>query len=180
MKKCSKCELEKSLAEFSKDKNKKDGYCCKCKSCYKEYRLINKKHIKTHKHNSYINNKEIIIKRNVNYYRNKYKTDPIFALNMRIRRLIRHTISDFGFTKDSKTQQILGCTFEEFKEHIENQFTEGMNWCNRELWHLDHIYPVSKAVDEDHLIQLNHYTNFQPLWAEDNIRKGNKIPEQFM
>jgi hypothetical protein len=55
-----------------------------------------------------------------------------------------------------------------------------MSWSNRELWHLDHIYPVSKALNEEHLIQLNHYTNFQPLWAEDNIRKGNKIPKEFM
>ncbi len=50
-----------------------------------------------------------------------------------------------------------------------------MNWNNHDLWHLDHIYPVSLAKDENHLIELNHYTNFQPLWAVDNIKKSNKL-----
>jgi hypothetical protein len=50
-----------------------------------------------------------------------------------------------------------------------------MNWDNRKDWHLDHIYPVSLAKDEQELIKLNHYTNFQPLWAIENMSKGNKI-----
>jgi len=53
-----------------------------------------------------------------------------------------------------------------------------MTWENQGLWHMDHIYPVSRATDEEHLIKLNHYTNFQPLWAEDNIKKSNKIIKQ--
>ena len=48
--------------------------------------------------------------------------------------------------------------------------------CTR-YWELDHIYPVSKATSEEHLIQLNHYTNFRPLWFEDNRSKHNKIEE---
>ena len=50
-----------------------------------------------------------------------------------------------------------------------------MNWENQGEWHLDHIYPVSLAKDEQELIKLNHYTNFQPLWAADNLLKGNKV-----
>ena len=50
-----------------------------------------------------------------------------------------------------------------------------MSWENAGQWHYDHIYPVSLAKDEEELIRLNHYTNFQPLWAEDNLRKGSKI-----
>lgn len=42
-------------------------------------------------------------------------------------------------------------------------------------WHLDHIIPISSAKTEEEVIKLNHYTNFQPLWAEDNWNKGNKI-----
>ena len=53
-----------------------------------------------------------------------------------------------------------------------------MNWENAGKWHLDHIYPVSLAKDEEELLKLNHYTNFQPLWAVDNIKKGNKIIEK--
>lgn len=52
-----------------------------------------------------------------------------------------------------------------------------MNWSNQGIWHLDHIKPISLATTEEEVIALNHYTNFQPLWAEDNLRKGNKYEE---
>jgi len=85
------------------------------------------------------------------------------------------SIRNKGYTKKSKTYEILGCTFEEFKLHIESQFTNKMSWDNRSEWHLDHIIPISSAKTEEEVIKLNHYTNFQPLWAIDNLRKGNKI-----
>jgi hypothetical protein len=91
------------------------------------------------------------------------------------RTLISGSFYRKGYTKKSRTYQILGCTFEEFKLHIEKQFTIGMNWENKGKWHLDHIYPISLAKDEEELIRLNHYTNFQPMWAIDNIKKSNKI-----
>ncbi len=109
------------------------------------------------------------------YHRNRMLTDPIYKSSCNIRSLIWISIKNGGFKKTTKTAQILGCSFEEFKIHIENQFTEGMTWNNHGKWHYDHIYPVSKALDEAHLIKLNHYTNFQPLWAVDNIRKSNKV-----
>jgi hypothetical protein len=85
------------------------------------------------------------------------------------------SIKGKGYTKKSKTSEYLGCTFNEFKTYIEEKFIENMSWENRMDWHLDHIYPISLAETEDELIKLNHYTNFQPLWAVDNLRKGNKI-----
>ena len=111
------------------------------------------------------------------YKLNRRKTDPLFALSCRISRLVLMALSTSGYSKKSKTYEILGCTYEEFAAHIESLFQEGMSWDNRNEWHLDHIYPVSKAGDEEHLIKLNHYTNFQPLWAFDNLSKSNKLPE---
>ena len=49
-----------------------------------------------------------------------------------------------------------------------------MNWDNRDKWHLDHIKPISYAKDEKEIIELNHYSNYQPLFAKDNLAKGNK------
>jgi len=109
------------------------------------------------------------------YRKHRRKTDPMFKLTCNIRTLIYATIKSRGDVKKSKSYEILGCTYEEFKAHLEKQFTNGMNWLNQGEWHLDHIYPASKAISESHLIELNHYTNFQPLWAADNIRKGNKV-----
>jgi hypothetical protein len=106
------------------------------------------------------------------YQNNKRRTDPLFKLASDIRTLIRHSMLRMGFNKAGRTAEILGCSFEEFKTHIENQFIEGMSWNNHGEWHYDHIYPVALARDESHLVELNHYTNFQPLWAIDNIKKG--------
>jgi len=152
----------------------------------KEYILNNKEKLKEYRKEYYLNNKEKINERNKEYrlnnkekineyFKQRKKTDPLFKLSGSIRNLIYYSITRQGYSKRSKTYKILGCTFEEFKIHLEKQFTKGMTWENQGEWHLDHIYPVSLAEDEDHLIKLNHYTNFQPLWAIDNLVKGNKL-----
>jgi hypothetical protein len=58
---------------------------------------------------------------------------------------------------------------------LETQFTDGMSWDNRSEWHIDHIIPLSSAKTEDELYKLCHYENLQPLWAEDNLKKGARI-----
>jgi hypothetical protein len=82
------------------------------------------------------------------------------------------------FHKDSTIEIILGCTIEEFINYIQSKFTDGMTLKNHGEWHLDHIIPIATATTEEDVIKLNHYTNFQPLWAEDNLSKGSKIIEQ--
>ena len=60
-------------------------------------------------------------------------------------------------------------------EYLENLFTENMNWSNYGEWHIDHIMPLSPANTEEEIYNLCHYTNLQPLWGEDNLKKSNKI-----
>ena len=93
------------------------------------------------------------------------KNDPLYKLIDSIRTLIWISINKMGYEKNSKTNDILGCHFEEFKIYIEQQFIEGMSWENYGEWHLDHKIPVSWAGTEDQVYELNKYTNFQPLWA---------------
>jgi hypothetical protein len=71
----------------------------------------------------------------------------------------------------------LGCSIPELKLYLEAKFQSGMTWDNYgSKWHCDHIKPLSNydLSDREVLLQLVHYTNLQPLWAEDNIRKSNK------
>jgi hypothetical protein len=77
--------------------------------------------------------------------------------------------------KKNKTFEIVGCSPQFLKEHLEKQFVNGMTWENRNEWHIDHITPLSSAKTEEELYKLCHYTNLQPLWAEENLKKGNKI-----
>ena len=152
----------------------------------KQYYIENKEEINKNSIKYYIKNKENIKERNKQYVldnrkkindhrKNRILNDPLFKLSCDIRSLINISVKKQGYTKKSKTYNILGCSLKEFKQHLESQFTEGMTWDNQGKWHMDHIYPVSLAKDEQHLIKLNHYTNFQPLWAIDNFKKLNKI-----
>jgi hypothetical protein len=74
---------------------------------------------------------------------------------------------------------MIGCSPQEFREYIESKFSEGMSWDNYgpRGWHLDHIIPLASAKNINEAIKLNHYTNLQPLWAEDNCKKGCRITD---
>ena len=104
-------------------------------------------------------------------------TDPLYKLRKDIGRLIAKSMYNNGYSTKSKANVILGCSFSEFKLHLEKQFLPEMGWDNRNKWHLDHIIPISLANSDTEIILLNHYTNFRPLWAKDNITKGNKLIE---
>lgn len=201
MKTCSKCKNEKDFIAFAILKSSKNGYRSQCKICVKEYNkyyysnnienrrkyyIDNKEHIKqsqtkyqlenmeyirSYSKQYQIDNKEVINK----YHRDRKLTDPLFKLICNTRTLIWKAVKNSGYSKKSKTHEILGCSYDDFKKHLERKFTEGMTWENAGQWHIDHIYPVSLAKDEKHIIELNHYSNLQPLWAEDNIKKSNKI-----
>jgi len=101
--------------------------------------------------------------------------DPVFNLTNRMRCRIWKYLNILEITKRNKTFDIVGCSPEFLKKHLENQFIDGMSWDNRSEWHIDHIIPLSSAKTEDELYKLCHYTNLQPLWAEDNLKKSNKI-----
>jgi hypothetical protein len=110
-------------------------------------------------------NEQILIKKKIN---------PVFKLQCHYRSKLNKIL---GSIKSEKTFDIIGCSPQSLKNHLETQFTYGMSWENHGLfgWHIDHIIPLSSAKTEDDLIKLCHYTNLQPLWAKDNLRKSNKL-----
>jgi len=98
--------------------------------------------------------------------------DPNGNLIHCIRSRIYHALKR---KKTKRTMEYLRCTIEEFKKHIEDQFQEGMTWDNHGDWHIDHIIPLyyeNPSIEE--VIERLHYKNTQPLWAEENISKGNR------
>jgi hypothetical protein len=127
--------------------------------------LYKKAYQKTQKHKNYQNN----------YRKSRLLSDPMFAMKCRLRCRISKAISDKGYSKTCKTSEIIGCSWDFLKAHLESKFISGMSWGNRNLWHIDHIIPIASAKSEEELVKLNHYTNLQPLWAEDNMKKGDKL-----
>ena len=125
--------------------------------------------------NYYYKNKSKVIKKNNQYHKKMYLNGSLYKIKKDIRKVVRRCLSDKGYTKRSRTNEILGCSFEDFKLHLERQFTKGMNWDNRDKWHIDHIIPMATAKTEEDVIRLNHYTNLRPLWAEENLSKSDKI-----
>lgn len=203
---CSKCNIEKEVCNFHKWKYGPDGYKRICKECRKiesktyynnnneniklkvsNYRKDNPDKVKELKKRIYERDKERILmvvktyrennrqKRN-EYNKNRKIVDPIYNLKHLMNSRMRIFMKSQNITKKNKTFEIVGCSPEELKEHLENQFKNGMTWDNQGEWHIDHIIPLSSGNTEEEIIKLCHYTNLQPLWAIDNMKKGSKTP----
>lgn len=127
-------------------------------------------------------NREIIIEREKNRIRNKevrrnyekrkYKNDLIFKLSKIIRKNTRRILKGEIIVKND----YLGCDIDTLKNYLESRFLPGMTWANygKYGWHIDHIIPLSAMKDGIDLELIGHYTNLQPLWAVDNLKKGAK------
>lgn len=208
VKTCCKCKVEKPYSEFHKMKSSKDGYKNQCKYCakaydkayyeanknkinaqYKAYREANKDKINAQYKVWYEANKdkkkaqakayyEANKDKKMAYQKHRRKTDPLFKMKCNLRTRTHQAFRNKGYSKNTKTQEMLGVDWEVAKKHIERQFKKGMNWDNYGEWHIDHIIPLSSAKTEERLKRLCHYTNLQPLWAEHNISKGNRITNQ--
>lgn len=202
-------EIKPATTEyFGKASKNKDGLKHRCKECRskREYQL-NAEAIKSKRKKYYQNNKEKIleitsqykqenaewykkyyqsyykenadkIKLNVKNYRRKRAQEDInFRLLIRYRTRLYKTLK--GICKSLRTTELIGCSIEELKRHLEKQFKDGMSWGNYGEWHVDHIIPCAMfdLTNEEELRKCFHYTNLQPLWAEENIRKSAKYEE---
>jgi hypothetical protein len=143
----------------------------------KEYYQANKDDIIKYSKEYYQANRDRLIKGNKRYIKKRLMEDQLFKFRVNTRGLIKSSFKrgNNQYKKNAKTEGILCCTINEFKDYISSKFTNGMTLDNHGEWHLDHIIPLATASTEEEIIKLNHYTNFQPLWAKDNLSKGSKI-----
>ena len=204
MKICSKCKESKPLDGFNKDKNRNDGLFPQCKRCVRAYKQANKERLaeysKQYKKDNreatlaaraawrvrnrellakrqreyYRDNKKVVLAAQNEYYKKRYNSDPAFRISRLIRNRILQALD--GNDKSARTIELIGCTPEQFRQHIESQFTEGMDWNQRGLWHLDHQIPIA-AFDlkkPKHQRYAFHWSNTTPLWAAENLAKSDE------
>jgi hypothetical protein len=110
------------------------------------------------------------------YANNKYNNDILFKLRSILRARLNNALK--ANQKTGSAVKDLGCSTAELKIYLESKFLPGMTWDNwsRDGWHIDHIKPLSSfdLTDPEQLKIACHYTNLQPLWAKDNLSKGDK------
>ena len=182
---CSKCKGLKCLSEYNAHKKMKDGKSSICKQCAsnrnKKYYKKNKNKILTKQKTYGINHRQTKQyrenrKKYIREYQQKQRTNSSYKIQDNISRRIRASMTQ-GY-KSETTIKLLGCSIEELKIHLEEQFKKGMSWDNYGMygWHIDHIMPCSSfdLTDIEQQKICFHYTNLQPLWAKDNLSKGNK------
>jgi hypothetical protein len=157
------------------------------------YRETNRKKANTYAKQYRIENKEIVVSKvkawrqhNPNWERvsgynikrnasrkKRYNTNILY----RLKAIYRANLTRYVYLKNGKhTDELLGCSIEELKNYLTSKFQKGMTWGNYgKGWHIDHIEPLCRAKTYKEFETLSHFTNLQPLWAEDNLSKGNKF-----
>lgn len=189
---CAKCGEEKELGEFYKTKTV-------CKTCIKkhqkDYYSNPENNLKKKEYNKkYHANEEVKVKRQKyrKEYSKQYYTDPKKReerkikyqkrlkedLNFQLGKYLRNRLYSAikGKIKIGSAVKDLGCTVEELKTHLESLFQPRMSWDNYGAWHIDHIKPLASfnLEDPEQVKVACHYSNLQPLWAEDNLKKGDR------
>ena len=177
----------------------------KVSAYYKAYQKDKRKELKEYRKQYYLANRETLINKSKERYHSDLEKSKLNRSNWRARnkdytkrhsreykRKRRLNDVDFKITevlrsrlnsavkgkiKSGSSISNLGCSIEELRQHLENQFQPGMSWENYGNWHIDHIVPLSffDLTEEMQLKDACYFTNLQPLWAEDNLRKGAKL-----
>jgi hypothetical protein len=197
---CKSCVSRYNAEYYSKNVNKLAEYKKKyneenveyIKEMNKNWRLENKEYIKKKGSVYRQNNQEKLLERNrkyrienrdkVNKYDREYRMRRnAIDINYKLRNTLRSRLN-IAIRNNQKVGSAvydLGCTVEHLKTHLEDLFLPGMSWKNygKEGWHIDHIIPLCHfcLADEEQFKEACHYTNLQPLWAKDNLAKGNRL-----
>ncbi len=178
--KCNGCNITKNITEFYKETKSSRGHKTKCANCHKKQKnkfgKKNPNKITAWAKQSRIKHKEARRSYAKEYKRTRYHSDMNFRLISIIRRRINSYVSNEN--KSYSAVDLLGCSVNKLIKYLESKFKPGMTWDNYGLhgWHIDHIRPLASfnLLDPIEARVACNYNNLQPLWAEDNLKKGVK------
>jgi hypothetical protein len=189
---CTNCNIVKNVSEFSFQNTSKarlHAYCTKChyelkkgkyteynKKYHEEYRKKNKEQLKKHFAVYFQKNKEKINRKSREKRKNNEQYRIANNLRSRVSKVLNKVIGR------EKSLELLGCSLDDFKKHIESQWLDWMNWDNHGPgWHLDHIIPIAAfdLTKAEERRKCFHYKNIQPLPAKLNLLKNKSHPTVF-
>jgi len=192
LKYCPKCHKIKLFKLFYKNKKRRFNLDIYCKKCKKTYQQNNRLHINEYHKKWAIQNRNKIKKFQTNwklknqnynkyYHKIKRKNDVLYKIRVNLSLRVSQTVKNYY--KSLPTMFLVGCAIDYLMYHLQSQFKKGMSWDNygsgkngkgMTEWHIDHIKPcasfdLSKPEEQR---KCFHYSNLQPLWAYENLRKG--------
>lgn len=189
---CSRCELPKPVSEFYIRSDRPSGVMPHCKIC-------DKARVKRYQESE--NGSKVILKysrlpkviemrlkwrespngkKSGKYYlRKKRARDVNYRIASSLRTIIGHSLKRQGAKKSKRSMELVGCTIEFLKNHLEAKFKSGMTWSNwgRKGWHIDHLVPCASFLltDPNEQKKCFNFKNLQPLWAHENHSKGARV-----
>jgi hypothetical protein len=116
------------------------------------------------------------------YIKRRYAEDPSFAMAYRVRARVYQAIQKGGASKNGSTEELVGCSFDYLRQHIERQFKGSMSWDNPSSFHIDHIVPLASfdLTDPAQLKVACNWQNLRPIPPKKNMSKGAKLTEPQM
>ena len=153
--KCEMCDEVKDMNCFPKRKDTQLGIRRNCKNCLSQRQNI--------------------------YIKNRRSIDIEFKLACNLRSRTREAFKSKNLKKNNKTLELLGCSHNFFKSYIEFQLFRDMNLENYgSLWKIDHTLPCSSfnLLEFQQMEKCFNWINLRPMYASENISKGNKIDER--
>ena len=194
-KQCKCCKVIKPTIEFYESENKPSTNCKECTKAksvrrnkenpdairvyMKKYEEVNKEKIIANRRVYRENNLEYFREYHRNYSVNRRKEDLKTRVKHNVRNRLWCAFKNKNWKKDG-SEKLLGTDYNTVIAHIESLFVADMSWDNYgrcvdgdcdNYWHIDHIIPLNTASTKEEMEELCHYTNLQPLWASDNLRK---------
>lgn len=186
---CNKCKQDRPVEEFRYHAKRawREKTCIHCER--ESGRLYNKSKARIEAKQRYrasekgIRNErdyrrsELSLAKQRARHKRREAVDPGFKLGNRMRTRIRLFLKGSSFVKQTRTEALVGCSWQELRSYIEAMFKPGMSWENYGEWHIDHILPLSSfnLLSQEDLAKASHYSNLQPLWAKENLSKKDKI-----
>lgn len=156
-------------------------YCianrAKLKKYYRNYRGRNAAKLKENYKNYKVRNAAKMKIYHKEYMKKKCRMDVKFKISNLLRSRIFMALKCRSLVKQQRSIQLLGCSIEQYKQHLEKSFEPGMSWKNHGEWHIDHIKPLASfdLQDEEQQKLAFNFKNTQALWKADNLAKGSKL-----
>lgn len=166
---CPHCGIEKSYEDFDKRSDRPGQLSGWCKPCRRgqsrDWKTRNPERTRELSRKS----------ARASVYR-RLANDPAYRMQNALAARIRGALKTGG-VKAARTAELIGCSVAELRAHLERQFSAGMTWENWGKWHIDHKRPCASfdLTDPAQQRQCFHFSNLQPLWAADNIRKSDRF-----